>query len=201
MPGPSPRTWTLRFKLHRTTILLHSDPQQRLSLLRAELLTALQITHSHGFVEGKNGTTYSIPESYEDIVLAKLRDPNDVQSGWERLIKPAGKDFGFEDEGVSAKGKGKAGALKSAGKGGVSECPQGVGLRDGAVVAFRFMTVEEKEKRSAAGDEADEDVDEIAKKGVDEEEKEVWDVEMPTIESTYGEEDGQPGLEDEQIME
>lgn len=195
MPGPNPRTWTLRFKLHRTTILLHSDPQQRLSLLRAELLTALQTTHPHGFVEGKGGTTYGIPESYEDIILAKLRDPNDVRSGWERLIKP--NDFGFEDEGVSAKGKGKAGAAaKSAGLGAVSECPQGVGLRDGAVVAFRFVTEAEKEKR-AAGDAADEDVDEIAKKGLDLEEAEVWDVEIPTIESTYGEEDGQPGLEEE----
>jgi len=197
MLGPNPRTWTLRFKLHRTTILLHSDPQQRLSLLRAELLTALQTTHPHGFVEGKSGSTYNIPESYEDIILAKLRDQNDVHSGWERLIKP--NDFGFEDEAVSAKGKGKAGAAKSAGKGGVSECPQGVGLRDGAVVAFRFMTEAERQERSA-GDEADEDVDEIAKAGIDEP-AEVWDVEMPTIESTYGEEDGQQGLEEDQIMD
>lgn len=191
----------MRFKLHRTTVLLHSDPQQRLSLLKAELLTALQTTHPHGFVEGKNGTTYPIPENYEDIIFAKLRDPNDPNSGWERLIKPSDKDFGFEDEGASAKGKGKAGAAKGGAKGTVSECPQGVGLREGAVVAFRFMTKADKEKKHARDEEADEDVDEIAKNGLNGSvEEEEWDVEMLTIENTYGEEDQHEQMEQMEEM-
>ena len=46
--NPPPRTWCLRFKLNRTTILLHVDAQQPFASIRAELLSALRATNPSG---------------------------------------------------------------------------------------------------------------------------------------------------------
>lgn len=94
----------------------------------------------------------------------------------------------FDEEG-SGKGKGKAslGAAKAASASkGVNDCPQGAGLRDGGVVAVRFRLAEEKARRQRLL-EGSLDVDEIAKEGMGDDEK--WDVVVPTMEETYGEED------------
>jgi hypothetical protein len=143
--NPPPRTWCLRFKLNRSTIVLHVDAQQTFASVRAELLTALQATHPSGIFKGtlRDGTPveYPLPANPEDIALAKLIDINDLNAGWE-TIGDSNEGLYF-DEDFSSKGRGKgkevaAVAAKQASAKSVNDCPQGAGLRDGGVVAMRF---------------------------------------------------------------
>lgn len=188
--NPPPRTWCLRFKLNRSTVLLHIDAQQTLASVRSELLAALQATNPDGIFKGtlRDGmpVQYPLPQTAEDIALAKPVDINDLNAGWESIGDEDGLVF---DEEGSGKGKGKAssGAAKAASASkGVNDCPQGAGLRDGGVVAFRFRLAEEKARRQRLLD-GSLDVDEIAKDGMGDDEK--WDVVVPTMEETYSEED------------
>ena len=197
--NPPPRTWCLRFKLNRTTILLHVDAQQPFASIRAELLAALRATNPSGVLKGtlRDGTPveYPLPESAEDIALAKPKAINDLNAGWE-TIGDANEDLLFDDElgFVSAKGRGKGkeaagGAAKqkqSAAKS-VNDCPQGAGLRDGGAVAVRFRWADEKARRQRLID-GDLDVDEIAKEGMGIDDA-PWDVVVPTMEETYGDEE------------
>lgn len=91
----------------------------------------------------------------------------------------------------AGKGKGKATAVSSKAVGGrnakaqLKDCPQGAGLRDHGIVAFKFkkadgdvvISIEEDEDEGIAV--AREDME-----GVEEE----WDVVVPSFEETYGEE-------------
>ena len=81
---PNARTWTLRAKHHKTTLLLHVDPIQKLSSLRVELLSALHQTHPAGELEG-----HKIPQDANEIVLARPVDANDLSLGWEGLAVAA----------------------------------------------------------------------------------------------------------------
>ncbi|KAK0288451.1 hypothetical protein LTS00_009662 [Friedmanniomyces endolithicus] len=176
---PKSSTWILRFKHHRTTILLHVDPLQEFTSIRAELLKAIQQTCPHGSLNG-----HAIPEDAGELLLARLVDSNDLSLGWKTLAKDAGE--GMEQEGKS---KGKASAVmansgKKVVKGKPTDCPQAVGLRDGDMVAFRF--------RSEVGT-ATKDQDEVDKGEQDGETvvgdsgvREKWDVVIPTLEDTYG---------------
>lgn len=160
---PSPRTWTLRFKQHRSTILLEVDPLQHLSDVRAELLQALNDGNPSGELNGQQ-----IPKNPDEIQLGRAVDRNNLNLGYVTIEK--------DEEGteVSGKGKGKsstASGTKSA-AGQMKECPQGAGLRNSDVVAFKF-------KIGLEDDEGDI------------EEAEKWDVKIPTMEETYGDEDGQ----------
>ena len=190
--NPNARTWTLRLKHHRTTILLHADPIQKLSSLRAELLNALHQTNPPGMLDG-----YQIPQNADDIILARPVDINDLSAGWERLESKTP----FEDANGNAgegKGKGKAAAVMTTpgsgagakGKGGkdakMTDCPQGVGLRDGGVLAFRFRS--EDEAGTSGRREVGDDEFEV----LEEDRAEKWDVVVPTIEDTYAEEDAMP---------
>lgn len=188
---PNSRTWTLRLKRHRTTILLHADPIQKLSSLRAELLLALQQTNPSGELDG-----HAIPQNVDDIILAKPVDINDLSAGWERLEQKA--SFADDSDVTTPDGKGKgkakaavtavpgAGAKGKAGAAKLMDCPQGAGLRDGGVVAFRFRAEDEEHgPRKGEVEEGFEMLDED-KMG----EAETWDVVVPTIEETYAAEDG-----------
>lgn len=192
---PNSRTWTLRLKHHKTTILLHADPIQKLSSLRAELLLALQRTNPDGTLNG-----HTIPQSADDIILAKPVDINDLSQGWERLERKAPfADDTDGDVGSKGKGKGKASAVTATpgakGKGSANskttDCPQGVGLRDGGIAAFRFRSEQEGQVRKGEADDEfvmlEEDQQGLGAEG------EVWDVVVPTIEETYAEEDGAGG--------
>ena len=173
---PGPRTWTLRFKTNRTTILLHVDPLQTLSSVKSELLKAVQQTNPNGRLNG-----YEIPQNADEIQLARPADINDLSLGWENL-EPR-NEFPDGEEPESGKGKGKAGASsKSAGKASskLKDCPQGAGLRDGGVVAFKFRRPEDEEDERAK---EDEDGDEGIV--VESERPEEWDVVVPTMEETY----------------
>jgi hypothetical protein len=192
--NPPPRTWCLRFKLNRSTIVLHVDAQQTFASVRAELLTALQATHPSGIFKGtlRDGTPveYPLPANPEDIALAKLIDINDLNAGWE-TIGDSNEGLYF-DEDFSSKGRGKgkevaAVAAKQASAKSVNDCPQGAGLRDGGVVAMRFRLADEKERRQRLND-GDLDVDEIAKDGMGIDDL-PWDVIVPTMAETYGDEE------------
>ncbi|KAK3052990.1 hypothetical protein LTR09_006054 [Extremus antarcticus] len=176
--APTPRTWTLRFKHHRSTILLHIDPIQTLPSIRRDLLAALTQTNPTGTFN-----THTLPQNPDEILLAKPVDINDLSLGWETLASTS-----TTDSETSGKGKGKASSTASSvtkGKNSLQDCPQGAGLRDGGVVAFKF--------KGQGGDEGgvrdtqEEDEDEIV---VAEEDRgprrELWDVVVPTLEETYG---------------
>jgi len=176
---PKSSTWILRFKHHRTTILLHVDPLQELTSIRAELLKAIQQTCPHGTLNG-----YAIPEDAGELLLARPVDSNDLSLGWKALGGQAGE--GAEQE---PKGKGKAPvAMANSGKkvvkGKPTDCPQAVGLRDGDMVAFRFRSeVGTATRDQGEGDEGEQDGGTVVgESGA----LEKWDVVVPTLEDTYG---------------
>lgn len=191
---PNSRTWTLRFKHHRTTVLLHVDPLQKLSSVRSELLQAVQQTHPDGTLNG-----HAIPETETDILLARPTDINDLSAGWELLERDDDLDNALEEQ-SSSKGKGKAGASKAkTSKDKLTDCPQGAGLRDGGVVAFKFRgqtELEDKERDEGIDVEEDEKLDGETLVGDPAAEK--WDVVVPSMEETYG--DGEGEGEDEELV-
>lgn len=157
---PSSRTWTLRFKHNTRTVLLEVDPLQKLSDVRAELLHALVETNPDGTFNGKE-----IPKNADHIQLGSANDRNDLSKGYTSLSSD------FEQIEESGKGKGKATAGKAKpGSSSAKDCPQGVGLKNGDIVAFKF----------AGDDGVPGDEDEIL---------EQWDVVVPSIEETYREDD------------
>ena len=160
-----PTTWTLRLKHARTTILLQADSHLPLSTLRSDLLTALHQTRPDGTLNSQ-----TIPSSEKDVLLTKPIDADDLTVGWERLDED--DDLGIEDEG---KGKGKAGAKKAS----TGPSVKDVGLKDGAVLAFKFRGEEDGVLIRKDGEE--EMLDEGLGGG-----DENWDVVVPSLEETYG---------------
>ena len=132
--------WTLRFKQHKTTILLFVQQSQPFDSIKRDLLEAIQATN----IKEVNGN--ALPLDPEDIELGVPRDKNDINKGWVPLKIP-------EAEEADVKGKGvKKGSV-------LNESPLGAGLKDGAMLAFRFT-------KGAAEDGMDLD--------------EEWDVIMPS---------------------
>nr|OQO13805.1 hypothetical protein B0A51_16949 [Rachicladosporium sp. CCFEE 5018] len=117
------QTLTIRLKLHKTTILLHTEPTSKLSTLPVRLLATLHDTHA----SGKLGS-YTIPNDPEDVLLANLRDPNDASLGWEEI--------GHKSQ-----------------ANGVGQTVADGGIRDGMMLAFRFRTAAEKQAADAEDDE------------------------------------------------
>jgi len=183
---PNPRTWTLRFKHHRTAILLHVDPLQKLSSVRAELLKAIQQTSRDGKLNG-----HDIPSTESDILLARPKDGVDLSQGWEPLA--VDDTFSANDEG--GKGKGKATVTSSSNRSSkdkLLDCPQGAGLREGGVVAFKFRSEQEAQLRDAKDEAIDVDEDEKLDGELlkDSSVEETWDVVVPSLEETYWEQGG-----------
>lgn len=179
-------TWTLRCKHNRTTVLLHVDPLQSLSSVRAELLKAVQQTRPDGKLNG-----HVIPDTEDDVLLARPADINDLSAGWEPLEREDEFAEAMEEEKSSSKGKGKAGASKSKATQ-VTDCPQGAGLRDGGVVAFKFRGQRAATERDAVVDSDDEEgLEKLdGETLVGEPAAEKWDVVVPSLEETYKEEEG-----------
>lgn len=146
-------TWTMRFKHRKHTILLHVDPLQTLDSIKEELLRALHETHPNGSIDDD-----PIPSSISDVFLARPNDVNDLDKGWTSVIDVEGNVI-TGNEPTSKKRKTDAPNLKIK-----DQCPKAVGLRDGAVVAYKF--------RSEDGDD-----DEGLGLG-----DEKWDVVMPSYE-------------------
>lgn len=137
MTTPSPQTWTLRLKSRKTTVLLHVDPLNTFTAIKASLYDALQDT---GLKDPETGETIPLPDSPSDIQLARPVDPLDAQQGF----KLGEWEYQPEEEEDTGKGKGKAKAGTKTNGGptvGISnakDCPKGAGLKDGAVLAFRW---------------------------------------------------------------
>ena len=111
--------WTLRFKQHKTTILLFVQQSQSFDSIKRDLLDAIKATN----IKEINGN--ALPSDPEDIELGLPRDKNDVSRGWVPLKIP-------EADEADVKGKGvKKGSV-------LNESPLGAGLKDGAMLAFRF---------------------------------------------------------------
>ncbi|CAK3951879.1 Hypothetical predicted protein [Lecanosticta acicola] len=166
---PTPRTWTLRFKHQRATILLEVDPLQRFSDIRAELLHAIEETNPSGMLNGQE-----IPRNPDHIKLGRAVDRNNLSLGYTSIGKT------LEEEGSSTrKGKGKSAVMAASNSeaGQLKDCPQGAGFRSGDVVAFKFQSYEEPEDEGESA--------------------EKWEVTVPTMEETYGAEDEGVGLEEE----
>ena len=126
--NPSPVTWTIRLKYHKTTILLHADPLQSVQRLKQDLLDALRaIKPSPTFLNGR-----SLPSSASRIQLAKPCDVLDPTSGWE-LIEES-DDATLQANGPDGKAKGKAKAKPNSSEFTV----KAVGIRDNIALAFRW---------------------------------------------------------------
>jgi hypothetical protein len=176
----SPDVWTIKFKKARTTVVLHIYQLQPLSSVKAELLEALQSTNPSGEL---NGTP--LPDSADDIELAKPRDPSNIDAGgWQSIELDAANDdfdadlFGTgDDTKTKGKGKGKAKAKGASHK----DCPLGAGLKDMCIVAFRFKGQKSSPRR--VNDDVDEGLglDDEGLPGAD-----GWDVELPRFEDVYG---------------
>lgn len=148
------------------TLLVEVDPVQKLSDVRAELLQAIHDTNPSGELNG-----LAIPKNPDDIILGRAIERNNLTLGFISITSDL--------EGGEAQGKGKT-AASSATKsvtGFLKDSPQGAGLRTGDVVAFKF-----KDNGEGKGEE-----DELAEK---------WDVVIPTMEETYGDEDEGIGSEE-----
>lgn len=166
--APSPLTWTVRLKHHKTTVLLHCDPLQTFRSIKTALLAALNETNPDGTLNNR-----FLPSSPNEIILGRPVDLNNPEEGfllgeWEKAR--GGLDAG-ESEGAG-KGKGKRKSIAGEGTG-AKDCLKGAGLRDGAVLAFKWGGKDEE-------DEEDDDVE--MRLG----EKENWDVIIPAYEDAYG---------------
>ena len=138
--------WTLRFKQHKTTILLLVQQSQPFDSIKRDLLDAIKATN----INDINGN--ALPSDPEDIEFGVPRDKNDASKGWVPLKIPE-----VEDGDVKGKGVKKGSVL--------NESPLGAGLKDGAMLAFRFT-------KAAAEDEMDLDNE--------------WDVIMPSYDDDIG---------------
>lgn len=125
---PHPGLWTLRFKLHKTTVLLFVDKTQSFSSIKSDLLNAL----GQRGLKDLNGE--AIPRDPEDIVFGLPVDKNDLSQGWVGLEIPSQE---IEDENGSKK---KIGGKNSV----LNASPLGAGLKDGSVLAFKFRKDNEK---------------------------------------------------------
>lgn len=146
MATPTPLTWTLRLKSHRTTVLLHTDPLASFLTLKTALYSALTDTGLHA--SSPASPAIPLPASPADIKLARPIDPLDPSAGfvlgeWETGFRTSGSasddEVAVDEEemgGAQAKGKGK-GKAKAEMAGG-ADCPKGAGLKDGGVLAFRW---------------------------------------------------------------
>ncbi|KAF2006328.1 hypothetical protein P154DRAFT_257233 [Amniculicola lignicola CBS 123094] len=173
MATPGPTTWTLRLKSYKTTVLLHVDPLSTFPTIKDSLLAVLRETGLRSEAHGD----IPLPADPSSIQLGRPRNPNDPSQGfvlgeWEYQTDA--------DEEAEGKGKAKAkipGRGKQNAVAEVKDCPKGAGLRDGAVLAFRFREQGSGEDMDEEGEEAD-----------------MWNVRIASFEDSYGvEEQGDVG--------
>lgn len=117
--APNPQQWTLRFKQHKTTVLLFVNQSQSFTSIKQELLDSLKAT---GIADiGGN----LLPADPEAIVFGVPIDMNDTDKGWVPLEIPEVSDTDTKGKGV------KKGSV-------LNQSPLGAGLKDGAMLAFKF---------------------------------------------------------------
>ncbi|CAF9918684.1 MAG: hypothetical protein HETSPECPRED_003832 [Heterodermia speciosa] len=128
-----PSQWTLRFKYHRTTIILLVAPTASFSTIKSSLLTSIRATGLTSIPPDPS----PIPTSPDDVILGLPLDRNELDKGWIDLLIP--EEDSTDTSGGQGAGKGKKEKGTGVRKGSVlNESPLGAGLRDGDVVAFRW---------------------------------------------------------------
>ncbi|KAL8661386.1 MAG: hypothetical protein Q9202_005628 [Teloschistes flavicans] len=115
---PSSQQLTLRFKQHKTTVLLLVSSHDTFDSIKEKLLGTLKTTG----VTQING--HSVPSDPNDIILGVPIDKNDPDRGWVGSDIPSGKYDGAKE------GTTKDSMLNST--------PSGAGCKDSTVFAFRF---------------------------------------------------------------
>ncbi|KAF2852507.1 hypothetical protein T440DRAFT_29336 [Plenodomus tracheiphilus IPT5] len=175
MTAPSPQTWTLRLKAHKTTVLLHVDPLQNFSNIKAQLYDALQET---GLKHRETSERIELPSSPSDIQLGRPINVNDASEGFQlgEWEYPVGEE---EDDGGKGKGKAKATNKTNGGIKDLKACPKGAGLKDGAVLPFRWIG-----DGFWHGDDEDMDLEDDKRKGG--KEPDMWGVQLASFEDAYG---------------
>jgi hypothetical protein len=134
---PDPLSWTLRFKKHKTTVLLMLPAQESIPSAKEKLHNALKARN----IREVNGDP--VPEHPADIELGIPIDRNEPEKGWVRLDRQTGE---AEDEGTNGAGRPKKRSL--------ADSLQGADIRDGQAIAFRF-----KRAPGGVGEVADSDED------------------------------------------
>ncbi|CAG5165826.1 uncharacterized protein ALTATR162_LOCUS6846 [Alternaria atra] len=175
MAIPSPQTWTLRLKSNKTTVLLHVDPLHTFDTIKTYLYDALQETD---FKNPETGESIPLPSSASEIQLGRPVNINDAHEGfqlgeWEYTISEEDQEEG------KGKGKAKAGSANGGSKAGtadVKQCPKGAGLKDGAVLAFRWAG----DGNWDGEDEFDIGKGRLGKSG------DMWGVTLASFEDAYG---------------
>ena len=155
---PSPLTWTLRLKYHKSTTLLHVDPLQSFISIKGELLRALRQRHTDGQLP--NGTV--IPTSADEVLLAKPVDVSDHNQGWTRIEDSMSHAEDVQPPRAAGSSKKRKPDVTSP-----MSCPQASGLRDGSVLAYKFSSSGQDDEGLGLEDE-------------------VWDVVIPSYEDTAG---------------
>ncbi|KAJ5156189.1 hypothetical protein N7492_008992 [Penicillium capsulatum] len=114
--APNPRSCTLLFKKHRTTVLLSLQPWQTIESAKETLLESLR---ARGYSEVGGA---SLPQAAPDIEFGVPVDRSDLEQGWRPLqVDPtADNDQSTEENSTE------------------SPTIEGVGLSNGHLVAFRF---------------------------------------------------------------
>ncbi|KAG9194312.1 hypothetical protein G6011_04347 [Alternaria panax] len=177
MATPSPQTWTLRLKSHKTTVILHVDPLHTFDTIKTYLYDALQETG----LKNPAGESIPLPSSAAEIQFGCPVNINDASEGfklgeWE-VAYIASDEEEFEGKGKASKanagGSSNGGAKADTAK--INQCPKGAGLRDGAVLAFRWAG-------DGSWDGEDEfDLSKSSRKG-----GHMWGVKLASFEDAYG---------------
>lgn len=119
--------------------MLFVTQTQSFTSIKAELLEAIQSIGIHDI----NGD--QIPTSSDDIVLGVPVDKNDLSNGWVDLEMLEREDD--EESGSKMKGVKKNSVLNAS--------PQGAGLKDGAMLAFKFRRHGDEDESNLGGDDWD----------------------------------------------
>ena len=123
---PNPQQWTLRFKHHKTTVLLLVNQSQSFTSIKQQLLDSLKATG----VTNIGGNP--LPSDPEAIVFGMPIDTNDIDKGWVTLEIPEVSDTDTKSKGV------KKGSV-------LNQSPLGADLKDGAMLAFKFKDLDSQD--------------------------------------------------------
>lgn len=104
--------WTLRLKYGKYTILLFAAPLTPFTTIKNDLLTILRERYPDGLLLSSSTSPKPIPDKINEVALGEPIDIFEPSKGWTELDTVSG---------------------------GLKECPQSLGLKDGAVIAFAFL--------------------------------------------------------------
>ena len=108
--------WTVRFKFRTVTLVLNISPTSSFAIIKEQILDVMRDV---SLDQGKTFYGVEIPQSAEEVYLGKTVDLG------------RGRGYGYktldEDDGDGGNHKG-----------GLKDCPQGQGLRNGDAVAVRI---------------------------------------------------------------